>query len=102
MIWRWFWREWRSPSLLIVWLSLTLAVACVLALGRVSDRMDQGLSQQSRDFIAADRVLTASSPIDDAFTEESSRRGAGCQPTAVVYDNGLCQRCASAFFGKGR
>jgi predicted lysophospholipase L1 biosynthesis ABC-type transport system permease subunit len=29
MIWRWFWREWRSPSLLIVWLALTLAVACV-------------------------------------------------------------------------
>ncbi len=27
MIWRWFWREWRSPALLIVWLSLALAVA---------------------------------------------------------------------------
>ena len=23
MIWRWFWREWRTPSLLVVWLSLT-------------------------------------------------------------------------------
>lgn len=34
MIARWFWREWRSPSLLIVWLALSLAVACVLALGR--------------------------------------------------------------------
>ncbi|WP_413540335.1 hypothetical protein, partial [Cronobacter malonaticus] len=22
---RWFWREWRSPSLLIVWLALSLA-----------------------------------------------------------------------------
>lgn len=31
MIARWFWREWRSPSLLIVWLALSLAVACVLA-----------------------------------------------------------------------
>ena len=30
MIARWFWREWRSPSLLIVWLALSLAVACVL------------------------------------------------------------------------
>ena len=27
---RWFWREWRSPSLFIVWLALSLAVACVL------------------------------------------------------------------------
>ena len=42
MIARWFWREWRSPSLLIVWLALSLAVACVLALGSVSDRMEQG------------------------------------------------------------
>ncbi|KAA0602142.1 ABC transporter permease, partial [Escherichia coli O157:H7] len=23
MIARWFWREWRSPSLLIVWLALS-------------------------------------------------------------------------------
>lgn len=53
MIARWFWREWRSPSLLIVWLALSLAVACVLALGNISDRMEKGLSQQSREFMAA-------------------------------------------------
>lgn len=53
MIARWFWREWRSPSLLIVWLALSLAVACVLALGSISDRMEKGLSQQSREFMAA-------------------------------------------------
>ena len=56
MIARWFWREWRSPSLLIVWLALSLAVACVLALGNVSDRMEKGLSQQSREFMAGDRL----------------------------------------------
>lgn len=39
MIARWFWREWRSPSLIIVWLALSLAVACVLALGSISDRI---------------------------------------------------------------
>ena len=55
MIARWFWREWRSPSLLIVWLALSLAVACVLALGSISDRMEKGLSQQSREFMAGDR-----------------------------------------------
>ncbi len=43
MIARWFWREWRSPSLLIVWLALSLAVACVLALGNISDRDGEGL-----------------------------------------------------------
>ena len=54
MIARWFWREWRSPSLLIVWLALSLAVACVLALGNISDRMEKGLSQQSREFMAGE------------------------------------------------
>ncbi len=47
MITRWFWREWRSPSLLIVWLALSLAVACVLALGSVSDRMEKGLASRA-------------------------------------------------------
>lgn len=75
MIWRWFWREWRSPSLLIVWLALTLAVACVLALGTISDRMEKGLSQQSRDFLAGDRVLSAAHPVPDAWLLEAKRQG---------------------------
>lgn len=75
MIWRWFWREWRSPSLLIVWLALTLAVACVLALGNISDRMEKGLSQQSRDFLAGDRVLRASRPVSEAWLQEAQQRG---------------------------
>ncbi len=56
MIARWFWRERRSPSLLIVWLALSLAVACVRALGNNSDRMEKGLRQQSREFMAGDRA----------------------------------------------
>ncbi|MGC6387762.1 putative ABC transporter permease subunit YbbP [Ewingella sp. S1.OA.A_B6] len=75
MIWRWFWREWRQPSLLIVWLALTLAVSCVLALGSISDRMEKGLSQQSRDFIAADRVLRSARPITEAWLEDASKQG---------------------------
>ncbi|MFZ4834444.1 putative ABC transporter permease subunit YbbP [Rouxiella sp. Mn2063] len=75
MIWRWFWREWRSPSLLIVWLALTLAVACVLALGSISDRMNKGLSQQSRDFIAGDRVLRSSRPITEAWLQDAQQAG---------------------------
>jgi putative ABC transport system permease protein len=47
MIARWFWREWRSPSLLIVWLALSLAVACVLALGSISDRMEKGSASRA-------------------------------------------------------
>ncbi|GHL75625.1 hypothetical protein ECZU34_33730 [Escherichia coli] len=36
------------------------AVACVLALGNISDRMEKGLSQQSREFMAGDRALRSS------------------------------------------
>ncbi|ARF51148.1 putative ABC transporter permease subunit YbbP [Pantoea stewartii] len=75
MIWRWFWREWRSPSLLIVWLALTLAVACVLALGSISDRMEKGLSQQSRDFMAGDRTLRSSTAAPAAWLDKARETG---------------------------
>lgn len=75
MIARWFWREWRSPSLLIVWMALSLAVACVLALGNISDRMEKGLSQQSRDFMAGDRALRSSREIPEAWLDEARKRG---------------------------
>ena len=75
MITRWFWREWRSPSLLIVWLALSLAVACVLALGSVSDRMEKGLSQQSREFMAGDRALQSSRPVPPGWIEEARTEG---------------------------
>ncbi|TCV94452.1 putative ABC transporter permease subunit YbbP [Biostraticola tofi] len=75
MIHRWFWREWRSPSLLIVWLALTLSVACVLALGSISDRMQKGLNQQSRDFLAADRVLRAARPVDEGWLRMAEQEG---------------------------
>ena len=75
MIWRWFWREWRSPSLLIVWLALTLSVACVLALGTLGDRMEKGLTQQSREFMAGDRTLRSSHSAPQAWLEQAQRQG---------------------------
>lgn len=75
MIARWFWREWRSPSLLIVWMALSLAVACVLALGNISDRMEKGLSQQSRDFMAGDRALRSSREVPQAWLDEARKHG---------------------------
>ncbi|HAT1609090.1 TPA: ABC transporter permease [Raoultella planticola] len=75
MIARWFWREWRSPSLLIVWLALSLAVACVLALGSIGDRMEKGLSQQSREFMAGDRTLRSSREVPAEWIDEARRLG---------------------------
>jgi len=75
MIARWFWREWRSPSLLIVWLALSLAVACVLALGNISDRMDKGLSQQSREFMAGDRTLRTARAAPEEWLNKAHEIG---------------------------
>lgn len=75
MILRWFWREWKSPSLLIVWMALTLAVACVLALGSISDRMERGLSQQSRDFLAGDKVLRSAYPANEDWLTQAQSDG---------------------------
>ena len=75
MIWRWFWREWRSPALLIVWLSLALAVACVLALGRIGDRIDKSIYLQSRDLIAGDLVLRTSYPVDESWLTAANQMG---------------------------
>lgn len=75
MILRWFWREWKSPSLLIVWMALTLAVACVLALGSISDRMERGLSQQSRDFLAGDKVLRSAHPANEDWLTQAKSDG---------------------------
>ncbi|QKJ86243.1 Sugar ABC transporter permease [Paramixta manurensis] len=86
MIWRWFWREWRSPSLLIVWMALTLAVACVLALGSLSDRMEKGLTQQSRDFMAGDRTLRSAREVPQAWLDQARTDGlrSGKQLTFVT------------------
>ncbi len=75
MIARWFWREWRSPSLLIVWLALSLAVACVLALGSISDRMEKGLSQQSREFMAGDRTLRSWREVPAEWIAQARKSG---------------------------
>ncbi|XTZ37395.1 putative ABC transporter permease subunit YbbP [Salmonella enterica] len=85
MIARWFWREWRSPSLLIVWLALSLAVACVLALGNISDRMEKGLSQQSREFMAGDRALRSSREVPQAWLTKG--RNIGLQVSEQVSFN---------------
>ncbi len=48
---------------------------CVLALGSISDRMDKGLSQQSRDFIAGDRVLRSAHPVPEGWLLDAQQQG---------------------------
>lgn len=75
MIIRWFWREWRSPALLIVWAALSLAVACVFALSSIGERMEKGLSAQSRDFLAGDRALRSDKAPPDSWLTHAKLTG---------------------------
>ncbi|WP_074022909.1 putative ABC transporter permease subunit YbbP [Xenorhabdus eapokensis] len=56
-------------------LNRLLAVACVLALGRISDRIDQSVHYQSRDFLAGDLVLRASYPVDESRLQKAQEQG---------------------------
>jgi putative ABC transport system permease protein len=73
MIARWFWREWRSPSLLIVWLALSLAVACVLALGSISDRMEKDSASRAGNLWPA--TLRSSREVLAEWIDEARRLG---------------------------
>lgn len=92
MIWRWFWREWRSPSLLIVWLALTLAMACSLALGNISSKMERVFNQHEQTFLAGDRVLRSSHEIDSLWLEKAKTLGLKVSQQAsfitMTYANG--------------
>ena len=48
---------------------------CVLALGRIGDRIDKSIYAQSRDLIAGDLVLRASYPVDENWLAEAKRMG---------------------------
>lgn len=43
--------------------------------GNISDRMEKGLSQQSREFMAGDRALRSSREVPQAWLEEAQKRG---------------------------
>lgn len=47
----------------------------MLALGSVSDRMEKGLSQQSREFMAGDRALESSRPVPPGWIEAARKEG---------------------------
>ncbi len=63
--------ELRRGELTIVFLAIVLAVATVFSLTGFSSQIKSALISQSSRFIAADRVLTSSSPIDGAIIARS-------------------------------
>jgi putative ABC transport system permease protein len=73
--WRLFVRELGRGELTIIALSIILAVSSVMALSSVTDRVEQGIMSKSAAFIAADRDLQSSHPIDNIVIEKANDLG---------------------------
>ncbi|SHF96734.1 putative ABC transport system permease protein [Microbulbifer donghaiensis] len=68
-------RDWRGGELALIATALVLAVTCVTAIAHFTDRLSRAMEQQSLTFLAAERVLRSSQPVDDSWLEEARKRG---------------------------
>lgn len=71
LAWRLFKHETKRGELTIILFAIILAVASVLSLSLFSERLQSALTTKSAEFIAADRVLDASSPVDLEWLEKA-------------------------------
>ena len=64
-------REWRSGELRVIWLSLLIAVAAVVAVGVFSDRVNQALTQQANALMGGDLILSSSNPLSSIYRQQA-------------------------------
>jgi len=65
-------REWRSGELRVIWLSLLVAVAAVVAVGVFSDRVEQVLNQQANALLGGDLILESDNPISSQHSQQAA------------------------------
>lgn len=73
--WRLFIREFGRGELTIIGLSIILAVSSVMALSSVTDRVEQAIMSKSASFIASDKVIYSSHPINVNFEQHALSLG---------------------------
>ena len=69
------WRDWRSGELGLLLAALLVAVSAVTAIGLFVDRLQGALQLESSSFLAADRYISGSQAIPDAFRQAAEDRG---------------------------
>ncbi|MGS2720813.1 ABC transporter permease [Paraglaciecola aestuariivivens] len=75
LAWRLFKHETKRGELTIILLAIILSVASVLSLSLFSERLKTALTEKSAEFIAADRVLDANRPVDQAWILKAQELG---------------------------
>ncbi|MCF6229656.1 MAG: FtsX-like permease family protein [Gammaproteobacteria bacterium] len=68
-------REWRSGELRVIWLSLLIAVAAVVAVGVFSDRVNQALIQQANALQGGDLILSSDNPLPLTYRQQADHAG---------------------------
>ena len=71
---RMLWRDWRGGELRILAVALVIAVTSVTSVGFFIDRVQQGMSQQAAELIAADLVVTSPHPFEKEYAEEANKQ----------------------------
>ncbi len=69
------WRDWRAGELTLLLVSLVIAVGTVTTMTLFVDRLQNALLLESASFLAADRVISASTPIEPAIIQQAEASG---------------------------
>ncbi|MCZ6656828.1 MAG: ABC transporter permease [Gammaproteobacteria bacterium] len=77
------WRDWRSGELGLLLVALVVAVGTVTAISLFVDRLHQALLLESANFLAADRYVSSSREIPQAFRDAAQARGLQITDTMV-------------------
>lgn len=69
------WRDWRSGELTLLLSSLVIAVATVTTITLFVDRLQQALTQESAQFLAADRVIAGRTELGPEYLRKAESLG---------------------------
>lgn len=64
-------RDWYSGELRLIGLSILIAIACLSSVNFFTDRVRKATEQQATELLAADLVLTSSSPISNHYLQQA-------------------------------
>lgn len=82
-------RDWRSGELLLIMAALILAMTVIFSISLTSMRLSVALDDNSKQFLAADRVLESSRPISqklqDIFTQSPLKKAEKINFTSMLF-----------------